>query len=272
MRQHALAAALIALAAAALAHEQHAEARYLGNEGVLVAHADVKVLFDAFYADSYDTYLLVPEAQRAAMLAGRAPYDGIDAVFVSHVHGDHFTAAPTLAYLRAQPDVRLYGPRQVYDALAQAAEGPEDPVLTRIIALDPTPGGLPATALAGPITIEVVAIPHSGGERMMHIRNLAFRITLGQWPTVLHMGDAGAVDAYFEPLQPYWDAKRTHMVFSPYWFFDSETGRTILETRIRADQAIGIHVPAEALGNGDAWRANAGGDLFTDPGETRSIR
>ena len=77
--------------------EVSAGARFLANEAVLISHGDLKVLFDAFYSSSFGTLLLVPEPTVHALMAGEPPYDGIDALFVSHVHGDHFTAAPTLA-------------------------------------------------------------------------------------------------------------------------------------------------------------------------------
>ena len=50
-----------------------------------------------------------------------------------------------------------------------------------------------------------------------------------------------------------------------------EVGRRILDERIKADQVIGIHVPARAQGQGDAWRDQLKGDLFTDPGEARAV-
>ena len=254
-----------------LAHELAGEALYLGNEGVLVGKGEVKVLFDAFYADSYNRYVLVPGEIRKALIVGAPPYDGIDALFVSHIHGDHFTAEPTLAYLRAQPDVVLYGPQSVVDALVAASEGPDDPVLKRLVAFDLKPGDSPGATSVGSIEIDVVAIPHSGGERMAGIRNLVFRATLGEWPTVIHMGDAATDDEQFARLQNHWDAKHANTAFPPYWFLLSEEGRSILKHRIKADQVIGVHVPAEAGGQGGAWREEAGGDLFTDPGESRAI-
>ena len=73
---------LLALASSVHAHDSHSRATYLGNEGVLVTRGHTKVLFDAFYSNSYEGYyLLVPEAMAAAMLAGEPPYDGIDAIW-----------------------------------------------------------------------------------------------------------------------------------------------------------------------------------------------
>ena len=272
MKAFAQAAAALLMAAwltCGWGHE--AQAQYLGNEGVLITHGDDKVLFDAFYAKTHGLYVLVPEAVRADLIAGRPPYDGIDALFISHVHGDHFSPEPTLAYLRAQPQVRLFASRQVIDVLTAMAGDEDGPLLERLTAFDVKPGDPPETARVGDIHLDVAAIPHSGGARMAHIRNLAFRATLGDWPTVLHLGDAATDEAHFAPLQSHWDAKHTDTAFPPYWFLGDEEGREILKTRIKADQVIGIHVPAKAIGHGDGWREQAGGDLFTDPGETRRI-
>ena len=265
-----LIAGVLAFASAARAHGPTSEATYLANAGVLVSVCGEKVLFDAFYEDSYGRYALVPDETREALLAGRPPYDDVSALFISHVHGDHFSPAPALAYLRAWPDVRLYGSRQVADALTKAA-GPDDEVLERVVAFGLQPGAAPGTASHDALSIDVVAIPHAGGERMADIDNLVFRVSLGQAATVMHLGDAVADETAFAVSQAYWDARRSDMVFPPFWFLSDAVGRRILEDTVRAAAAVGVHVPAAAIGQGDGWREEVNGDLFTDPGETRTI-
>lgn len=251
------------------AHDPAAEATYLGNEGVMVARGETKILFDAFYAESYDQYALVPDDISDAMMAGAKPYDGIDAVFVSHVHGDHFTAEPAIAYLRAQPHVRLYGSQQIHDAIVEAGVAEDDPLMTRVVALDLAPTDPPETIRFDGLDIDVVAIPHAGDRP--DIQNLAWRVALDGATTVMHLGDAGTVVSDFSRHLAHFKARKTHAAFPPYWFFGDQNGDAILNDIIEADQAIGIHVPARAAGNGDEWRTRAGGDLFTDPGETREI-
>lgn len=251
------------------AHES--SARYIGNEGVLVVSGETKVLFDAFYADSYGNYVLVSDQTREALLAGLPPYDGINAVVVSHVHGDHFSAGPTLEYLRANASVVFFGPMQAVDAL-KALSPPEDAeLLKRLVGFDIKPGQQNKSFSNDDLSLEVVAIPHSGGARMADIDNLVFRVTLNTSPTVLHLGDATTDDSEFNRQQAFWDSRRIDTVFPPYWFYLESEGRAVLENRIRARQVIGIHVPARAMGQGDAWRERLGGDLFTDPGEQRTI-
>lgn len=251
------------------AHDPQARATYLGNEGVLVARGQTKVLFDAFYSNSYEgTYLLVPEAISAAMLAGEPPYDGIDAIFVSHVHGDHFTAAPAIEYLRAHPSVPLYGSPQTRQAIVEEI-GAEDPLLARVIAVEQAPEDAPTRLEIEGLLIEVVAIPHAGDRP--EIQNLSWRVTLDGATTVTHFGDAGTVPEHFERHAEHFAARRSQAAFPPYWFFDAQ-GRAIMQRHFNAEQIIGVHVPASAAGHGEAARARVGGDLFTDPGESRELK
>jgi len=256
----------------AAAHEMSAEARYLANEAVLVAHGDIKVLFDAFYVDSFGSLALVSEKTSAAIMAGTPPFDGVDAVFVSHAHGDHFTAAPTLAYLRAHPSVRLVAPGQVIEALTAAADSPTDPLLQRLVRVAPAPGDPPQTVTIAGLTIDAIAVPHAGGARFADVRNVVFRVSLGDWPTVMHLGDAAPELSSFKAQKDFLDAKHTNMALPPHWFVRNPTGKMILKDWIKADQVIAIHIPAAAAGDGEAWRAELGADAFTDPGEVRAIK
>ena len=251
------------------AHDDSAVAHYLGNEGVLVVHDDTKILFDAFYANSYGQYALVPDNLSAAMLSGDAPFDGIDAVFVSHIHGDHFSVAPALEYLRAQKDVHFYAPQQVADAFLEAGVDETDPVFARIHGHELAPDDEGRTFTVGNLEIDVVAIPHAGNRP--DIQNFAWRVTLDDKKTVIHLGDAGTLTSHFERHAKHFDKKETETAFPPYWFLGDDNGAKILEEIIKVDQVIGIHVPARAAFNGDEWRTRAGGDLFTDPGETRIL-
>lgn len=265
-----LSVALGAASVGAWAHEQPTgEARYLGNEGVMVAVAGHKVLVDAFFAQSFSTYQLVPEHLVSDMMSGRPPFNDVAAVFVSHVHGDHFSPGPMLAYLRAQPLVRVFCPQQVYDKLQQAGAGVD--ILDRITAVDLAPGDVPELLHSGDLEIDVVALPHAGGARMADVRNLSFRVTLDNRHTFVHLGDAAVDRPAFARLESFWAARNADTVFPPYWFLGDETGLRLLNEYLAPGQAIGIHVPAAAAGQGDAWRAQMGADLFTDPGEFRRL-
>ena len=85
-------------------------ATYLGNEGVMVSYGEHKILFDPLYRNSYQQYELVPDAMEDALFAGEAPFDGVDVVFVSHRHGDHFSAPDMARLLQEHSSLRLYAP------------------------------------------------------------------------------------------------------------------------------------------------------------------
>ena len=158
---------------------------------------------------------------------------------------------------------------QVIDALKEAGAG--DDLAPRLKAFDIEAGDAPQSLEVGAISIDVVRIPHAGGAARANIENLAFRVTLDDELTVLHMGDADPADRHFAPHQAHWDAKKLDAAFPPYWFFGSEEGRAILKERLKPAKSIGVHVPIAAAGNGDAWRDEYRADLFTDPGEVRHM-
>jgi L-ascorbate metabolism protein UlaG (beta-lactamase superfamily) len=248
-------------------------AHYLANEGLMVTHGDTKVVFDPLFRNAYGHYQLLPEAMKDALIAGAPPYDGIDAVFISHYHGDHFSPEDVLQLLRAQPGVQLYAPQQAVDGLREAAVAEDSPLFARVTAVELAYKDAPVSFVVQGLEIGAVRIPHSGWPTgRLDVENISWRVTLDGAVTVLHMGDADPNDVHFVRDRAYWDARVTDMAFPPYWFFDSTYGPGVLENLIRARHNVGIHVPV-SMASDPAARSPAfkGKDLFTRPGETRSI-
>ena len=245
-----------------------AEARYLGNEGVLVTSGSTKVLFDAFYAESFaGQYTLVPSALEAAMLRGDAPFDGVDAVFISHIHPDHFSSRKTIAYMRAHPSVRLYAGIDVVGAI-RAADASSDPLLQRVVAVHVPPGGEAARFSVEGLAVEAFPIPHNGEGPIPHY---AFRVTLDDKTTVLHLGDADEDERHYAPYQGSFDTKRTHLALAPTWIVTSEAGKRVLRQRIKPDAVIAIHAEDRHRPRADRLKSELGADVFLNPGETRKI-
>ena len=259
------------LFAGAIAHDDPAIARYIANEGVLVSHGSTRVVFDPLFDDGLGHYAEPPAAIRAALLAGDAPWGGIDAAFISHYHDDHFSPGAMLALLDAQPGIRLFAPRQAVVALEA------EPALTavireRIVAVDLEYGDAVFEAELDGVRIAAVRIPHTGWPERQEIENLAWRITLDDGLTVLHLGDADTRDSHFARLPGFWDEIDTDLALPPYWYFLSASGTAVLEERIQPGHAIGIHVPLnvpQAPAAREPRLRNV--DLFTRPGETRQI-
>lgn len=259
---------LVAASAPAAAHDP-AQARYLGNEGVMVSSGSTKILFDAFYAESFrGNYTLLPKNTEAALMAGTAPFDGVDAIFISHIHPDHFNSRKTIAFLRAHPGAKLYAGLDVLGAIYAADVGVDDPIRKQMVTVHVPRGEKPGRFLVEGLEIEAFSIPHSGNGPIPHY---AFRVALGGSATVMHLGDADAADSHYVPYQADFDAKRTDVAFAPAWLLTSESGRRVLEQRIRPVTTIGIHVESKYRQDPAKARREAGGDLFIEPGETRVI-
>lgn len=256
---------------AAAADEPIARAHYLANAGVMIERGETKILFDPLYRNGYDTYEFVPADTERALFVGEPPFDGIDAVFVSHYHGDHFSPDVMLAFLQARCDVRLYVPWQALTALIEA--GASESILDRTEAVSLEYGDEPIAFDHGAIQVEAVRIPHAGWpDRVTDVENIAWRVTLDDATTVVHLGDADTKPLHFELHPDHWHGVDTDLALPPYWYFTSPRGQIVLEQHIRPDHAIGVHVPAEMPDDPDnrptEWH---GFDLFTVPGEKREI-
>lgn len=295
-RAHHGAAALCALIAAqfavqaavegAAAHDpvtgahgdEHADrgphARYIANEGVLIVDGDLNVLFDPLFHDSYGQYRTPSPADRAAMLSGAAPFDGVDAVFISHAHGDHFAADDAVAYLTSHTRARLVAPAQAVDAMQQSA-GWDEALRERIDAVALEFGDAPATlnitADGRTIAITAVRIPHAGWPGRAEVQNMVYRVSLGETATVMHLGDADPDDDHYVPFENHWAARETDIGFPPYWFLGSDETRAILTDRLRINRPVGVHVPAQTPANLETLRDAQGVDFFAIPGETRPL-
>lgn len=231
----------------------------------MISAGNQKVLFDAFYTNSYGQYALIPAETQQQLLDGEPPWDNISALLISHVHGDHFSPAPTLTYLQANPDVQVYASTQVTEQLTGsiAAE--------RLHGIALEAGDTPVKLKLNDLVIEAVRIPHAGGSRTADIANLAFRVNFADDFTILHMGDADPDSKHFSPYKSYWDSRSLETAFPPYWFLNNDNGKAILADHLRAQQVIGIHVPIAAAEDPHAWKIRYQGDLFTTPGEIRAV-
>lgn len=236
----------------------------------MVTHKDTKILIDPLYQNSYDTYQMVPDEVRDAIFSGESPYDDVDAVFVSHHHGDHFSAEDMLRLLKSQTGTRLYAPAQAVAALRQIAGADDEAVFQRVVGLDLEYGDTPVRIDADQLIVEAAFIPHSGWPTARtDVQNIAFRVTLEGERTVLHMGDADSRTVHFDAEEEYWQARGVDLALPPYWFFGSDAGLEILNDQIGAERAIGIHVPANFSDAANIPDELRGFELFTQPGEER---
>lgn len=270
--------ALLCAAPAAAANsnvDDQSVATYLANAGVVVSRGDVKIAFDPLFKTSFGTYALMPPEMEEMFLEGRAPYDGLDAIFVSHLHGDHIDPGLVATILQKQPELHLYAPEPAAKGVLMLAGDAADSIRDRVHGVSLEVGEAPFTADALGLAIEAVRIPHTGWpDRMATVENLAFRVTLApdadDPTTVVHLGDSHASDEHFASQDPYWKQRSLDLALPPYWFLASDGGTKVLD-RLAPGQVIGVHVPTEMADPGRRGAEYDGDDLFADPGETRPI-
>lgn len=263
---------LLGAASVAVAQDE-SSIQYLANEGVMVRHAETSILFDPLFNNSFGQYQLVPSEMRASIMAGKAPYDGVDAVFISHYHDDHFSAADVLQLMKARTGIHLYAPTQAVVAMREIAADSDEQLFERVTGLDLAYGDSPVSIRTENLTIDAAYVPHSGWPTARtDVQNIVFRVTLDNSSTVMHMGDSDARIVHFTADEEYWEEEQVDLALPPYWFFGSDDGREILESRINIRHSIGIHVPDKYSNPENVPAGLSQYDIFTRPGEGRRFR
>lgn len=251
--------------------EQTWGAYYLANSGVMIAHNNTKVLFDPFFRNDYGQYELVPSEMEAAILAGAPPWDGIDAVFISHHHSDHFDPKVVMNYLRHWPAIKLYAPQQAVTALQALDEAANEAVMERVNSIQLERDSAAVRLNMDGLQIEAVRIAHGGWpNRNADVENIVFRVTLDNAATVMHIGDADAGREHYVPHVSFWQGRATDLALVPVWLMLTDKGRYVLDEYIDAGHEIGVHVYKSVPDNPDSRPPEFEGlDIFTEPGETR---
>ena len=259
--------ALLWLAPVASGHPQTpTQTTYLGNEGLMVSDGHTTILFDPLYPNGFGIYQMVPQAMRQDVMAGATPYDNVDAIFISHMHPDHFSVDEVITYMQTHAQVRLFAPAQAVEWMREETE--DTALFERVTAIELARLDAPLSFQEGGLEIDVVRIPHAGWPARAEVSNLVWRVTLSDGITVMHLGDADPRDEHFAPHEAHWMVRRTDTAYPPYWFFTTGEGPQILSTRLNTLTATGIHVPIELPPD----LFVTGADFLHTPGETRLLQ
>jgi L-ascorbate metabolism protein UlaG (beta-lactamase superfamily) len=207
--------------------------RYVANAGMLVTVEGRQFLIDAPIRDGIAPYATSPAAERLRLEQARPPYDGVDAILITHWHEDHFSPDAAAAHLMRNPRVVFVSSPEVASRLRAVAPGlPAD----RVRAVLPSTGQSAEVPVGG-VTVRVLRIRHNPTRRLPE-QHVGFLI--GEKAPVLHVGDADPAPDNFALLR---DLPRVDVALLPFWYVLDAANRRFVADSIRPARIVAIHLP-----------------------------
>jgi L-ascorbate metabolism protein UlaG (beta-lactamase superfamily) len=213
---------------------------YVANEGVLLTAGDTRVLIDGLFRP-YQSYAVLPPPDRERAETGQPPFDGVDLILVSHVHGDHFHPEAVARHLQLNTGATLVSSEQITAEVLKVV-GNDDGVRARVRTITPAHGDRAAVTI-GNIEVQVLGLRH-GSARFNWIQNLGHVVSMGG-KKVLHVGDADTDAAAFERLSP--ALQDIDVALLPAWYLTGSDGQAIVRNTIKPRNLIAVHLPTSGF-------------------------
>jgi L-ascorbate metabolism protein UlaG (beta-lactamase superfamily) len=257
-----LLAALLMLACTSLASAQEVVLTYVGNEGVLVAEGEKKVLIDALYRQAMEPYINHSAKRLHSLETGSEEFAGVDIVLTTHRHADHFDGAAVAEHLKNNPGARFAAAEEVADRALTAGAEP-----TRVIAANQKG---PRSFRHGGIEVEFVPLfhdraPSATAPAKWEPQNMGFIVKLGGL-RILHVGDAGGSRENLESLCS--SCAGVDVALVPFWYLMSDDTTRLITNQLKPKRIVLIHVPpADSEIAIELARRVPGTLAFTAPGQ-----
>ncbi|MCK0127427.1 MBL fold metallo-hydrolase [Erythrobacter sp. F6033] len=231
----------------------------------------VKFLFDPLYDEHFGTLEPLDAALIERIIAGAAPYDNVDAVFVSHAHGDHFSPAAFNRMMAAQSELQIIAPVQAIEQMRSDAGW--DPVFAARITEISLENGEQAEAftIAG-ANVEAFRSPHTGWpDRHADVHNITYRVSASTgaaaYQRIMHFGDADPARSHMGPHGAFLSSARSGLAIVPYWHFGTANSDRLIDETFNAESAVGMHVPVSV----PEWLAKTDRAYFTEEGQVADV-
>ena len=211
--------------------------RYIANEGVLIATADKQILIDGLHREYLPEYLFPPPEMQSVLENARPPYDKIDLLLVSHIHGDHFSPQSIGLYLKGNPRTAFASSQEAVDGVAKNFTEYEK-VKSQIRAVVYEWKKSSEIKQDG-IKVTFLGLRH-GGERWKDLQNLGHVIEIGG-KKFLHIGDADMTAENFSSFGI--AAKGIDVALIPFWYLMTKEGRALVKEQFDPKSIIAVHIP-----------------------------
>jgi L-ascorbate metabolism protein UlaG (beta-lactamase superfamily) len=167
------------------------ELTQIANSGVMLAAGKSKVLIDALFDKPHPDYKSPAPETLEKIMAGTAPFDGVDLVLVTHNHSDHFAAPLVVRYLEAFPGATLMAPA---DAVAEMRkEAGWTKIAPHVVSFDLKVNSKKKRDLPG-FSLTAFRTLHSNKQETP--MNLMYMLQFDGW-SIFHEGDSEAtIDEY----------------------------------------------------------------------------
>ena len=160
-----------------------------------------------------DAYAFPPDNLRKLLENAQKPYNKIDLLLVSHLHGDHFHPVSIGKYLKNNPNSVLASSEQIVEKVREdfADYKKVKPQIKNIShewkkSVEKDFDG---------IKVKFLGLRH-GSERFKWIQNLGHLVEVGG-KKFLHLGDADMSEENFSVYNL--NEENIDVAFIPYWFF-----------------------------------------------------
>lgn len=117
IRAYMTGALIVCLFSGSSVKKEPLKVTYIANCSFLYEAADEKVLIDPFGTEYGDYFYLPSMTNRSKLIEGLPPFDNIDLVLITHVHGDHFNPFLAENYLMNNRETKMVCPPQVYQQM-----------------------------------------------------------------------------------------------------------------------------------------------------------
>jgi L-ascorbate metabolism protein UlaG (beta-lactamase superfamily) len=252
------------------ASDSSIEVTYLANEGVMITTEGHKVLIDALFDDPNPNYRAPSEEMLKGMQSGRAPFDDVDLVLVTHNHPDHFSPSFAARFMENNPNVLLMAAKDAVTAMKDNVKN-WGQIQDRVFPFELEPGET-AEKTVGRIAVKTYRTLHSGDLDSPH--NLMYLIKM-DGRTIFHEGDSAGKLEIFKDLGL--EKEKIDLALVHFWFPLHPEGERIILDVLKPDHVGLIHLPirleSDAPSKIDAVKFKYKDIfLFVERGEKKTIR